>query len=201
MGEGTARLGKENGTAVGTASAGAAAVRTGTSGLPAEPAPPVAVPVIRRAAEQDGAAARVRALSTESRETRRQLDALIAELDRRGRDAMDWRRQARRHARGLLITAGGIAAFAITMGVSIARRRRRRTFAERAAERAGEFTDRVSRLGRALRRAVNDPDRVATGERARRQRPALPPGTGAVVVAVAQLVLPYIAEAMRSRRR
>jgi len=197
MGEGTARLGRDDGTAVGAASARAAAAGTETSGLPAGPERLVAVPVIRRAPENDDAATRVRALSTESRETRRQLDALIAELDRRGREAIDWRRQARRHARGLLITAGGIAAFAITVGVAIARGRRRRTFAERA----GELTDRVGRLGRAFRRVVRDPDRVATAERASARRPALPPGTGAVVVAVAQLVLPYIADAMRSRRR
>ena len=201
MGEGTARLGRDDGTAVGAASARAAAAGTETSGLPAGPERLVAVPVIRRAPENDDAATRVRALSTESRETRRQLDALIAELDRRGREAIDWRRQARRHARGLLITAGGIAAFAITVGVAIARGRRRRTFTERAAERAGELTDRVGRLGRAFRRVVRDPDRVATAERASARRPALPPGTGAVVVAVAQLVLPYIADAMRSRRR
>jgi hypothetical protein len=105
-----------------------------------------------------GASARVGALSAEATAARERLDVLVAELRRRRDDLMDWRTQLRRHRRGLSIVLGGVVALAAAgLSVQIARSRRQAGLAARIAE----LTDKAERLGRALGRVVEDPDRLA----------------------------------------
>ena len=54
----------------------------------------------------------LRALGREITEVRERLDVLVDELDRRRHSALDWRRQLRRHAIGLGMSALGLAALA-----------------------------------------------------------------------------------------
>lgn len=77
---------------------------------------------------------RVGALGREITEVRERLDVLVGELDRRRHAALDWRRQLRRHAVGVGMSALGLAALA-SAGVAL---------------RAGAFS--ASRMRRRFRR-------------------------------------------------
>ena len=140
----------------------------------------------------EGASARVVALGAAATAARDRLDGLVAELGRRRDEVMDWRTQLRRHRRGLTIVLGGVAAMAAAgLAVQIARSRRKGGLAARVAE----LTDRAERLGRALGRVVEDPDRLA---------PAAPPKTRwtdipaalSVALPVARMLHPHLADAL-----
>ncbi len=83
---------------------------------------------------------------------RETLGSILAELDRRRRDLFDVRKQLRQNAKPLLLVLGGIGC-AVAVGIVLGARRRR-------YER--RFTTRVSKATAALRRAMKDPDRVAS---------------------------------------
>src|SRR6185503_19651829 len=109
-------------------------------------------------AQVAGASARVGALGVEATAARERLDVLVAELRRRRDELMDWRTQVRRHRRGLTVVLGGVAALAAAgVTLQITRSRRQAGLAARVAE----LTDKAERLGRALGRVVEDPDRLA----------------------------------------
>jgi hypothetical protein len=83
--------------------------------------------------------------------TRARLGSLLEELDRRRRQAIDVPAQIRKNAKPLLVAAAGVAALVgLSIALRIARHRRR----DRPIER-------VRRLGRAVGRMIDDPDRVA----------------------------------------
>ena len=104
-----------------------------------------------------GASARVGALGAEATAARERLDVLVVELRRRRDELMDWRMQLRKHRRGLTIVLGGVVALAgAGIAVQIARSRRQAGLAARVAE----LTDKAERLGRAIGRVVEDPDRL-----------------------------------------
>jgi hypothetical protein len=146
-----------------------------------------------------GASARVGALSAEATAARERLDVLVAELRRRRDDLMDWRTQLRRHRRGLSIVLGGVVALAAAgLSVQIARSRRQAGLAARIAE----LTDKAERLGRALGRVVEDPDRLAPVAATKSRWTAIPAALS-VALPVVRVVLPHIAAALvpPSRRR
>jgi hypothetical protein len=114
-----------------------------------------------RIASSNGSNARVRELGNETEAVRRQLDDLVMELDRRRHRAFDWRLQLQRHARAIALTGIGLATIiAVVASVSVARRRRQHTLAERLSE----LADRGERLRRALGRVIENPDRLAAIE-------------------------------------
>jgi len=146
----------------------------------------------------NGAAARVRELGHETETTRRELDTLMMELDRRRHLAFDWRRQMRRHARAVaLLGAGALVVVGMGVAASIARKRRRQTLAARLSE----FAEWGDRLRFALGRIVEDPDRLAKKE------PARPTGAAAVgslalgALRVVLPLLPHLGLALSAMRR
>jgi hypothetical protein len=146
-----------------------------------------------------GASARVRALGAEATAARERLDVLVVELRRRRDELMDWRTQLRKHRRGLTIVLGGVVALAgAGLAVQIARSRRQAGLAARVAE----LTDKAERLGRALGRVVEDPDRLAPVA-STKSRWAVIPAALSVALPVVRVVLPHIAAALAppSRRR
>ena len=146
-----------------------------------------------------GASARVGALSAEATAARERLDGLIAELRRRRDELMDWRTQLRKHRRGLTIVLGGVVALAgAGLAVQIARSRRQAGLAARVAE----LTDKAERLGRALGRVVEDPDRLAPVAPTKTRWAAMPTALS-VALPVVRVLLPHIAAALAppSRRR
>ena len=146
-----------------------------------------------------GASARVGALGAEATAARERLDVLIAELRRRRDELMDWRTQLRRHRRVLTIVLGGVVAMAAAgLTLQIARSRRQAGLAARVAE----LTDKAERLGRALGRVVEDPDRLAPAA-APKSRWAPVPAALSVALPVIRVLLPHLAAALArpSRRR
>ena len=146
-----------------------------------------------------GASARVRALGAEATATRERLDVLVAELGRRRDELMDWRTQVRRHRRGLTVVLGGVVALAAAgLTLQIARSRRQAGLAARVAE----LTDKAERLGRALGRVVEDPDRLAPVAPTKTRWAAMPTALS-VALPVVRVLLPHIAAALAppSRRR
>ena len=146
-----------------------------------------------------GASARVGALSAEATAARERLDVLVAELRRRRVELMDWRMQLRRHRRVLTIVLGGVVAMAAAgLTLQIARSRRQAGLAARVAE----LTDKAERLGRALGRVVEDPDRLAPAAPPKTRWAAMPAALSAALPVI-RVVLPHIAAALvpRSRRR
>ena len=114
-----------------------------------------------RVANTNGSAAHVRELGDETEATRQELDELVMELDRRRHQAFDWRLQVRRHARALaLLGVGVVVVVGIGVAVSIPRKRRRQTLADRLSA----LADWGDRLGLALGRIAEDPDRLAKKE-------------------------------------
>jgi hypothetical protein len=146
-----------------------------------------------------GATARVRALGAEATATRERLDVLVAELRRRRDELMDWRGQLRKHRRELAIGLGAVVALAAAgVAVQIGRSRRRAGLAARIAE----LTDKAERLGRALGRVVEDPDRLAPAAPTKTRWAAIP-AVLSVALPVVRVLLPHIAAALAppSRRR
>lgn len=94
-----------------------------------------------------------RRLDSEIARSREELSALTAELDRRRHEMLDVRGQVKRHALGASMTGAALtgAAFAVRwLVVQHARRRAR-------------LTARAGRLGAAVTRMIENPERVATG--------------------------------------
>jgi hypothetical protein len=146
-----------------------------------------------------GAAPRVVALAAEATAARERLGVLVAELRRRRDELMDWRTQLRRHRRALTIVLGGVVAItAAGLAVQIARNRRHAGLAARVAE----LSDKAERLGRAIGRVVEDPDRLAPVAPPKKRWAAIPAALS-VAVPVVRMLLPHIAAALGppSRRR
>jgi hypothetical protein len=96
---------------------------------------------------------RAREIEGEIDDIRRSLDRDLSELDRRRHEATDWRLQLHRHSR--LVAGVGIGVLALVGGlvaVSVAKRRR-----EHPRRRA-------QRIGLALRRGYENPEKVARRE-------------------------------------
>ena len=145
------------------------------------------------------ASARVVALGAEATAARERLDVLVAELRRRRDELMDWRTQLRRHRRGLTIVLGAVVAMtAAGLAVQIARSRRQAGLAARVAE----LTDKAERLGRALGRVAEDPDRLAPVAPPKKRWAAIPAALS-VALPVVRMLLPHVAAALAppSRRR
>jgi hypothetical protein len=150
-------------------------------------------------AQVAGASARVGALGAEATAARERLDVLVAELRRRRDELMDWRTQVRRHRRGLSVVLGGVVALAAAgLTLQIARSRRQAGLAARVAE----LTDKAERLGRALGRVVEDPDRLAPAAPPKSRWAAVPAALS-VALPVVRVLLPHLAAALArpSRRR
>jgi len=111
-----------------------------------------------RVVDDYGADGRVRVLGDEITDVRRRLDALVMELDRRRHNMTDWRRQMRRHGRSVAVGAL-VVAIAVTAPVMLARARSRRR--STLLSRGVAFTGKARRLGQALERIADDPNRLA----------------------------------------
>jgi len=148
-----------------------------------------------RVVEGNGAGSRVRELGDEITEVRRRLDTLVVELDRRRHGATDWKRHLRRHG-GRVVIGALVLAAALTAPVAMSqvRTRRRSVLVARAADLAG----RARRLGQALGRIAQDPDR-----RAPAPRPSLFGASTivAVALAVAQVLGTSLLRTALERRR
>jgi len=143
------------------------------------------------------ASARVVALGAEATAARERLDVLVAELRRRRDELMDWRTQLRRHRRGLTIVLGAVVAMtAAGLAVQIARSRRHAGLAARVAE----LSDKAERLGRALGRVVEDPDRLAPVAPPKKRWAAIPAALS-VALPVVRVLLPHVANALASPSR
>lgn len=85
---------------------------------------------------------------------RREMTPLVDELDRRRREALDWRRQAREHAAPVAFAAVVLVlASGWLLWSAIEERRQKRRPVER-----------VRRFRRAVSRMIDDPERVASGD-------------------------------------
>jgi len=145
-----------------------------------------------RVVEADGAGARVRELGNEITQVRRWLNTLVAELDRRRHNVTNWRHLLREHAGTVAVGALVLGAVVATpLAISQTRRRQRSPLSRRGAD----LTDKARRLGRALGRVAQDPDRLAA---------APPPrvfGLGAsALVGIALTAAQVLARAMLQRR-
>jgi len=94
---------------------------------------------------------RVRELRSDIEATREEFAGLIAELQRRGRDATDVKLQARRHPR----IAGGLVVVVVGAVILLVARRRRRR------ERLREPEHRRQALDQALARMIEQPKKAA----------------------------------------
>jgi hypothetical protein len=94
-----------------------------------------------------------RRLDGEIARSREELSALTAELDRRRHEILDVRGQVKRHALGASMTGAALtgAAFAV------------RWLAVQHVRRRARLTARAGRLGAAVTRIIETPERVATG--------------------------------------
>ena len=112
-----------------------------------------------RVVEDHGASGRVRELGDEIVDVRRRLDALVMEIDRRRHNVTDWRRHLRQHAStiavGALVAAVAVGAPVVLSRVLIGRRR------GLLAARGAGLTRKAHRLGHALERIAENPDRLA----------------------------------------
>ena len=72
-----------------------------------------------RAVDTGGANGRLRELGDEITLVRERLDLLVDELDRRRHHTLDWRRQLRRHARGIAL--GTLTVALVAGAVAVAR--------------------------------------------------------------------------------
>jgi hypothetical protein len=105
---------------------------------------------------------------------RGEIGDLVSELDRRRREALDLRLQARRHP--VAVSVAGIALAALLGGsiallVRGAQRRRRRSY-------------KVRQLGLALERIARDPERLARGGPSPAERILVAAGTAAATMLV-----------------
>jgi hypothetical protein len=111
-----------------------------------------------RVVDDNGTSGRVRELGDEITDVRRRLDALVMELDRRRHNVTDWKRHLRLHARTLALGAL-VVAVAVTAPIAFARVRARRRGS--LVTRGVALTQKARRLGKALERIADDPDRLA----------------------------------------
>ena len=111
-----------------------------------------------RVIDDNGTTGRVRVLGDEITDVRRRLDALVMELDRRRHNITDWRRQLRLHGRTIAVGAL-VVAVAVTAPVALARARSRRRGL--LTGRGAELRQKARRLGQAVERIAEDPDRLA----------------------------------------
>jgi hypothetical protein len=111
-----------------------------------------------RVVDDNGTSGRVRELGDEITDVRRRLDALVMELDRRRHNVTDWKRHLRLHARTLALGAL-VVAVAVTAPIAFARVRARRRGS--LVTRGVALTQKARRLGQALERIADDPDRLA----------------------------------------
>ena len=111
-----------------------------------------------RVVDDNGTSGRVRELGDEITHVRRRLDALVMELDRRRHNVTDWRRHLRLHGRTLALGAL-VVAVAVTAPVAFARVRARRRGS--LVTHGVALTQKARRLGKALERIADDPDRLA----------------------------------------
>lgn len=103
--------------------------------------------------ERDNPMQRARAIEGEIDDIRRRLDRDLSELDRRRHEATDWRLQLKRHPQ--LIAGVGIGALALVGGlVALSIAQHRRDHPRRKAQ----------RIGLALRRGYENPEKVARPE-------------------------------------
>jgi hypothetical protein len=115
----------------------------------------------------------VRELGDEITQVRRWLSALVTELDRRRHNVTDWRHLLRAHVGTVAVAALVLTAVVATpLAISLTGHRQRAPLSRRGAD----LTDKARRLGQALGRAAQHPDRLAapmrtvgtSGERRRR---------------------------------
>src|SRR6267142_3824954 len=111
-----------------------------------------------RVVDDNGTSGRVRELGDEITDVRRRLDALVMELDRRRHNVTDWKRHLRLHARTLALGAL-VVAVAVTAPGAFARVRAHRRGS--LVTRGVALTRKARRLGQALERIADDPDRLA----------------------------------------
>ena len=145
-----------------------------------------------RVVDDNGADGRVRVLGDEITDVRRRLDALVMELDRRRHNMTDWRRQIRQHGRSFAVGAL-VVAIAVTAPVMLARARwrRRSTLLSRGAA----FTGKARRLGQALERIADDPNRLAPASAGLGSRTA-----AAVAAMMAQIIATTIVRTLVKQR-
>jgi hypothetical protein len=138
-----------------------------------------------RVVATNGSGTRVRELGEEITQVRGRLDALVVELDRRRHRVTNVKRHLRRHGRSAAVVGGLILAALAIAPVVLVRTRftRRRTWSHKAAK----LRDKASRLGRALGRVAQDPERLAPP-------PAIfgPKTVVAVVLTLAQILVPRL---------
>jgi hypothetical protein len=96
----------------------------------------------------------VEEIAREIEELRGEMTPLLAELDRRRREVLDWKNQARKHALPVAAAAVALvlAAGWIVWSAVEERRERRRPVVK------------VRRLREAVARMIHDPERVAAGD-------------------------------------
>lgn len=118
------------------------------------------------------------AIEREIESIRGDLDGLVAELDRRRHEALDWRLQVRRHRRQLWIAAGVVGVTVI--GLAAVRRRRRNGVAH------------LRELQHALRVVARNPEALTRAVEERRTGTMLAAG----VPKVASAALPILARSL-----
>lgn len=110
---------------------------------------------------------RVKEIAEEIHELRDEVTPLLTELDRRRRDALDWKLQARQHVLPVSIAAlciAGLTGYAIWSSVHERHERHRPVV-------------KVRRLRRAVTRMIDEPERVAAAD---------PSGLRSIGIAVAR---------------
>lgn len=98
--------------------------------------------------------AQVEDIAQEIEDLRGEMTPLLAELDRRRREVLDWRRQARKHALPVGLAAAALVLAAGWMAWSVIQERRERR----------RPVEKVRRLRHAVSRMIRAPERVAAGD-------------------------------------
>jgi hypothetical protein len=122
-------------------------------------------------------------LEREVEDIRENIDDIVTELDRRKDELFDWKLQAQKHKVLLLaVAASCLVGFSLTVGLGVARRRRRNRFFARAG-----------RLRDALARMIEHPELVAQPQPGVGKR-ALTAAVGAAVGALAKALVRQVAD-------
>jgi hypothetical protein len=151
---------------------------------------------VARVVATDREGTRMRTLSQEIARMRIRLTAVLIELDRRRRNAIDVKHRAREHAGAVAMGALVLAAIVATPVLKVRRRRQRRW-----AHQGVTLIDRARRLA-LLERVGHDPDRLAAQPPPRML--GIPPKTLAALLKTLAALLTaaqILAETMRERRR